>query len=224
MYYVLRPAFIGRDKFIEIFMDLGFRVKRNKNYQRTTYSLGFLYPNLIKGMKVISPGVIWQSDITYFYINGEYYYGVFIIDVYSKKIVGYSVNNHLRAEANLMALKMALKENKPPTIHHSDKGSQYGSLNYLQLLKDNGCAISMCDKAQDNAYAERINLTIKDEYIERWQPKNLKELKRYVTRAVHQYNYKRPHNHLKRIPPATFENLWYNNELKVKPEIWIWKE
>jgi len=162
MYYTLKPDFIGRDRFIELMMELGYRLKRKKNYKRTTIASKIYYPNLIKGMKVNRPSMVWQSDITYIPIGKEHYYAVFIIDVYTKKIVGYKVSNHMRAQANMAALKMALKENDAPLVHHSDRGSQYTYKQYVNLLKQNGSQISMALTAHDNAYAERINRTIKE--------------------------------------------------------------
>ncbi|MBP2834038.1 DDE-type integrase/transposase/recombinase, partial [Aquimarina sp. U1-2] len=108
MYDILKPGFIGRDRFVESMMSLGYRLKVKKNYRKTTIASKVYYPNLIKGMQVKAPSTIWQSDITYIPINGKHYYVVFIIDVYTKKIVGYSVSDHMRATANLKALKMAL--------------------------------------------------------------------------------------------------------------------
>lgn len=125
MYATLKPDFIGRDRFIDLFMGLGFRLKKKRNYRRTTYAGSIYYPNLIKGMEVNSPSTIWQSDITYIYVDDKFYYAVFIIDVYTKKIVGYQISNHMRATANVKALKMALSSNSAPMIHHSDRGGQY---------------------------------------------------------------------------------------------------
>jgi putative transposase len=214
MYYTLRPGFIGRDRFIELFMQIGYRVKRNRNYRRTTYSSKFYYPNLIKGMHLRSPSVIWQSDITYIYVNGVFYYAVFIIDVYTKKIVGYQVSNHMRATANIKAMNMALKEHPAPRIHHSDRGTQYTYGPYIKLLKENGCAISMGLTAQDNAYAERINLTIKDEYLGYWKPQSFNELKKQVKRAVNNYNVKRIHNEINKQTPNEFEYQCLNSSIE----------
>ena len=221
MYYTLQPDFIGRDRFVDLFMDLGFRIKRNKNYRRTTFSSKVDYPNLIKGMEVSSPSTIWQSDITYIYVNQKFYYAVFIIDVYSKKIVGYQLSDNMRATANIKALKMALKNNKAPKIHHSDRGSQYTSNDYLNLLNDNQIKVSMAKSAQDNAYAERINKTIKEEYIDLWKPKNHEQLKKYIDKAVNQYNNKRPHDNIGKLSPIKFENNWNDNPNFNKPKITI---
>lgn len=221
MYTVLKPDFIGRDRFVELFMDLGFRLKRKKNYRKTTIVGKIYYPNLIKGMEVSRPSVIWQSDITYIDIDGKFYYAVFIIDVYTKKIVGYHVSDSMRAEANMSALQMALKSNKAPLIHHSDRGSQYVYKEYIELLKRNGTQISMALSAQDNAYAERINRTIKEEYLDHWKPQNLSQLKYYARKAVEHYNSKRPHNNLNKLSPIDFENRWINNQFFSLPIITI---
>jgi transposase InsO family protein len=217
MYHTLKPDFIGRDRFVDVFMNLGFRLKRKKNYRRTTYSVSNYYSNLIKGIQVSTPSKVWQTDITYISIAEKFYYAVFIIDVYTKKIVGYKVSNHMRATANMDAMSMALKENKPPSIHHSDRGSQYIYKDYIALLKANDCKISMALSAQDNAYAERINRTIKEEYIDYWKPKTFEELKRQLKKAVNQYNNRRPHDNIGKLSPVDFENKWLNNQLNPKP-------
>lgn len=213
MYATLKPNFIGRDRFVELFMDLGFRLNKKRNYRRTTYAGSIYYPNLIKGMMINAPSIIWQSDITYIYVGGRFYYAVFIIDVFTKKIVGYQVSEHMRATANVMAMNMALKNNKAPLIHHSDRGAQYIYKQYIKLLKDNDSQISMALSAQDNAYAERINRTIKEEYLDYWKPKNFQQLKKQMSKAVNYYNNKRPHNNIGKLSPVEFENKWFNNQL-----------
>ena len=108
MYYTLKPDFIGRDRFVELFMQLGFRVKKTINYKKTTHPGSIFYPNLIKGLRIKAPSIVWQSDITYIRVGQSFCYAVFIIDVFTKKIVGFKVSNHMRATANVKALKMAL--------------------------------------------------------------------------------------------------------------------
>ena len=206
MYYTLRPDFIGRDRFVELMMELGYRLKRKKNYKRTTIASKIYYPNLIKGMEVDRPSMVWQSDITYIPIGNKHYYAVFIIDVYTKKIVGYKVSDNMRAQANMDALNMALKENDAPLVHHSDRGSQYTYKGYIDLLMKNGSQISMALSAHDNAYAERINRTIKEEYLDHWKPQTFNQLKRMVTKAVKNYNSKRLHNNNNRMSPEKFIN------------------
>lgn len=221
MYYTLNPDFLGRDRFVELFMDLGFRLKRKKNYRRTTFSSKIYYPNLIRGKKVDGPSQVWQSDITYISLGDRFYYAVFIIDVYTKKIVGYNLSKNLRAEANVKALEMALKEHKPPAIHHSDRGSQYIYTRYVELLKAQNIEISMCETAMDNAYAERINQTIKREYLDFWQCETYAQLKRQVSKAVKNYNTKRIHNHLGRRTPVEFNQIVLSLPSQRKPQMHI---
>ncbi|WP_236252669.1 DDE-type integrase/transposase/recombinase [Echinicola sp. 20G] len=137
---------------------------------------------------------------------------MFIIDVYTRLIVGFAVSDSLRTEANLKALKMALAEmNYPPwgLIHHSDRGSQYSSNSYTKLLKDNQVHISMGLVAWENPYAERINGTIKNEYLKRWSISDFKDLKKKVRRAVSNYNNKRLHRGfgMKFTPKGFYEKL-----------------
>jgi len=221
MYYSLKPDFIGRDRFVDSMMQLGFRLKRKKNYKRTTVSSKVYYPNLIKGISVTGPSQVWQSDITYIAVNGYHYYAVFIIDVYTKKLIGYQVSDHMRATANVKALQMALKDHKAPLIHHSDRGGQYIYKEYLSILRDSGCDISMSKTAQDNAYAERINRTIKEEYLGYWKIKDLAELRKSVKRAVENYNNQRPHNHISKLSPIKFEEIWLKLEGNQRPIISI---
>ena len=224
MYHVLKPDFIGRDKFIDIMMQVGFRLKRPRNYRRTTYAGRIRYPNLIKGMEIMSPSVVWQSDITYIPIGDRFYYAVFIIDVYSKKIVGYELSDSMRAKANVGALAMALTTHKAPKIHHSDRGGQYSSVQYVSLLKNQKVNISMGLKAQENAYAERINRTIKEEYLDLWKPSSYAELKQQIRKAVANYNQNRPHNHLKKMTPEAFEKRCLTDPKFKKPRITIFDD
>jgi hypothetical protein len=223
MYNTLKPDFIGRDRFIETFMALGYRLKRKRNYCITTRSGSFYYPNLIEGMEVNGPNQIWQSDITYIRVGESFYYAVFIIDVYSKKIVGYNVTDHMRATANVRALRNALREHGPPKVHHSDRGSQYIYKEYVSLLREQNCKISMGEKAQENAYAERINGTIKNEFINYWKPKSLQQLKKMVTQAVNYYNLKRPHNHIDKLSPDEYLQSIERNNRSQKRTITIFK-
>jgi transposase InsO family protein len=224
MYYTLLPDFIGRDKFIEIFMQSGYRLHRKKNYRKTTRSASIYYPNLIEGMVIIAPSEVWQSDITYIDVGGKFYYAVFIIDVYTRKIVGYHIGGHMRATANMAALYMALKSHKAPRIHHSDRGAQYIYKQYLLLLRSRHSKISMGLCAQDNAYAERINRTIKEEYLDHWKPRTLNQLTKQIKKAVDHYNNKRIHNSLNRKCPAQYLKDWKTMDEHSKPLLTIFKK
>ena len=221
MYYTLQPDFMGRDKFIETFMELGFGLRRKRNQRRTTIAGRYRYPNLIQGLLVAGSSIIWQSDITYIQIGNRFYYAVFIIDVYNKQIVGFQVSDHMRTDLNLTALKMALEAHGPPEIHHSDRGVQYTSRDYTNLLKTNGVQISMGLTAEDNAYVERLNRTIKEEYLDHWRPKDLKALKGCLKQAVLHYNSTRLHKSLGYQVPDQYKEgktiTIFNNQTISKP-------
>lgn len=216
VYHTLRPGFIGRDRFIDIFMDLGYRVKKHKNYRRTTWPGHISYPNLIEGMDLNDRNMVWQSDITYFHAGGRFYYIVLIMDVYTKCILGHQVSGHLRAEANLLSLKQALRQYDKSLgglIHHSDRGSQYIDKRYIKLLGQNNISISMGEKGQENAYAERLNGIIKDEYLKYRDINNLSQLTREVSKTVQHYNKERRHRSLPgwQTPPG------FDRELDTSP-------
>lgn len=228
MYYTLRPDWLGRDKFIAVFMELGYRIKTRKNYRRTTIPVHSKYKNLIEGLMVQDKNIVWQTDITYFLIGNRYYYLVFIIDVYTKVILGFQASEHMRAEANIAALKMAISNSSgclACLIHHSDRGGQYIDKEYTGILNKYGIYISMGAKAQDNAYAERVNGTIKNEYLDYWEPKNLKELKYMLKKAVTHYNNKRIHNELPgKSTPAQFEKSLLDLTSQKRPTVIIYAE
>ena len=229
LYLTLQPKLMGRDKFCEIFMDLGYRVRRIKNYTRTTYPTWFHYPNLIEGMVVTRPYQVVQSDITYFDVAGKFYYLVFIIDVYTREVLGYNVGSNMRAECNVKALKMALKkipkESLKTMIHHSDRGAQYGSHLYLNLLKAKGIQVSMGMYAQDNAYAERINGTIKNEYLKLWHIPDYDTLKSKTKKAVNHYNSKRLHlGFNNEYSPLQFKKELVHLRAEQRPKVIIYTE
>jgi putative transposase len=228
IYNTIQPDWLGRDKFIEIFMELGYRVKHHKNYIRTTVPAHFKYPNLIQGMQVVKQNQVWQTDITYIKVGSDYYYLVFIVDVYTRRILGYSVSDHMRAEANINALRMALKNcggTIHGLIHHSDRGSQYIDKEYTRILTDNGAYISMGEKAQDNAYAERVNGIIKNEYLVYKEIKSFNQLRTEVKKAVGHYNTKRIHRSLPgRSTPIDFEKSLLGLHKQKRPRVIIYAE
>jgi transposase InsO family protein len=205
-------------------MELGYRLRKKKNHRQTTFSVRADYPNLIKGLRVDAPNVVWQSDITYVRIGERFFYAVFLIDVYTKRIVGHQVSDHLRAVANLRALRKALVGHGPPGIHHSDKGVQYTCTRYVNLLEGLGADISMCECAQDNAYVERVHQTIKYEYLAHRNIKSLRSLRKEVDKAVEQYNNRRLHDHLPKMSPNDFENWWHSLKKDERPVMTIFDE
>lgn len=200
----------GRDKLEQLLLNNGYRVFYPPNFIRTTYSQQELYyPNLIEGLELNNINQVVQTDITYYRVGERFYYLVFIIDVYSRQIVGHAVSKTLEAEGNIKALNRMLKTRKNESltkmIHHSDKGSQYIDKEYLNILDRNNIQISMCSQAWENAYSERVNRTIKEEYLDGWLMKDFATLSRLVTKAVSHYNKKRRHQSLNWKTPMQFE-------------------
>jgi putative transposase len=214
----LKDGQFGRDKIEALLLNSGFRIVYPPAYMKTTHSVRrHKFRNLIKGLEIKGINKVVQTDITYFWMNGHFGYLVFIIDVYSRLIVGYHASKGLESVANMKALRMMIKlrqrGNLKGLIHHSDRGSQYHSKEYLKALTDRGIKISMCDKAWENAYTERINRTIKNEYLRHRQIDSLKKLRKHMDIDVKAYNTDRPHWSLpQQMAPATFEQ--YVTKLK----------
>ena len=227
LYDSLRPPWLGRDKFISVFMELGYRVRRTKNYRRTTVPSILYYPNLIEGLLVWDKNRVWQTDITYYQVGDRFYYLTFIIDIYTKVIRGYKVSDHMRADANLAALKMALTEAQGITgiIHHSDRGSQFVDSDYRSLLIKHGFQLSMGLIAQENAYAERVNGIIKNEYLVYRSINTFRQLKKEVASAIDHYNNKRIHRSLpNKQTPREFENELLSLSTQNRPKVIVYTE
>jgi len=202
---------IGRDAFISLGLRNGFRLRAVHKTVRTTFSVkSNRYRNLLEGKVFTDVNQVWSSDITYFKIGEATYYIVFIMDVYSRRIVGYSVADNMRAEQNIRALQMALDlrgidNYDQKLIHHSDKGSQYISNDYTDLLSNFGIQISMCNIVYENAHIERVNGIIKNQYLYRWEITNFNQLRKKLEDAVWAYNFEKPHRSLGKLTPVEFE-------------------
>ena len=200
---------MGRDAFFDLLRSSGLLVRQRKRYHVTTDSSHWMrkYPNLIKDLEPMGPNHIWVSDITYWKTKGGHYYISFITDAYSRKIVGYQVAGTMEAIESVYALKMALKglgKKVYILIHHSDRGSQYCSAGYVELLKKNNILISMTENGDplENAIAERLNGIIKGEYLFDYQINSLDEAKRILESVVELYNEERPHSSVGNMVPS----------------------
>lgn len=211
MYTVLDPDFLGRDAFIDLYSELDLRLKRERSYTRTTFSSpGSKYGNLTVNRSFMDINELWSSDITYFSIGvNVFLYITFIIDVYSRMILGYCVSPDLSARACVKALEMALsfrnKASYNDLIHHSDKGTQYTSHAYIDLLTKYNIKISMCDSVYENTHIERVNGIIKNEYLAHLNIKSLAECQRTLPKAINLYNTVRPHWSLGGLTPEAYE-------------------
>ncbi len=161
---------IGRDKLFDILRMAGMLVRRRRNYVHTTQSSHrfYIHPNRIRDFIPTSVYQLWVCDITYIRTKEGFMFLALITDAYSRKIVGYDISDSLELEGCLRALKMALKllPKDYELIHHSDRGIQYCSYEYTDLLKENNINISMASKGNcyENAMAERVNGILKQEF------------------------------------------------------------
>lgn len=203
---------IGINKFERFLSEQGLGIKVKRSAQKTTNSSHsfYKYTNLINGLKLTSVNQVWVSDITYFMIGENVYYITFIQDVYSRRILGYSVSDNMLHQNNIKVLQdsIALRKGKDLSklIHHSDKGSQYCSTNYINILKGGKMAISMAGTSIENPYVERLNGIIKNDYLyPRKKVHDLKSLKKEMDIVVKLYNKSRPHSQLGNLTPLEFE-------------------
>jgi len=229
IYDTLQPDWIGRINAIRLLYEYGFKLRRKINYRRTTLPVSSLYCNLIEGMIVNNKNQVWQSDITYYKVGSQFYYLVFIVDVYTRQIIGYHVSDNMRAEGNLKALTQAIEAQHSADltglIHHSDRGSQYISVEYIEALEDKGIWISVGKCAYQNAYAERINGIIKNEFLKGWSINNLIQLQRKVKTAVKYYNSKRIHRSLPKYQcPEEFARQLVHLTTQNRPTVIIYTE
>lgn len=210
LYRKVNPQTMGRDKFFDFYGNYGFKITPKKSFRRTTDSTGVIrFPNLVKDREVTGVNQVWVSDITYYEMGNRFFYLTFIMDQYSRRIIGYNASKTLRTEGTTIpALKMALtrikgnEEVKP--IFHSDGGGQYYSKEFLGLTR--GCLRnSMCVNVYENPHAERINGTIKNSYLKGYHPTSLIDLERKLTKAVYMYNYEKSHSSIDHYTPVAFE-------------------
>jgi putative transposase len=231
LYDKLQPFMLeikmGRDALFDLLSSNHMLVRKRKRRIQTTQSHHWLrkYTNLIHGFTPTAPNQLWVSDITYWKINGSHVYISFITDAFSRKIVGHHVAQTLETVETIQALKMALSglferpESHLKLIHHSDRGVQYCSHDYVKLLQDNHIQISMTENGDplENAIAERLNGILKDEYLNDSHVVTLNEARMTLNHAVLLYNEDRPHMSIGNHYPSQVhkqslksERLWKN--------------
>lgn len=218
---------IGRDALFDLLSSNYLLVRKRKRRIQTTQSFHWLrkYPNLVRDFIPTGPNQLWVSDITYWKIIGGHVYISFITDAYSHKIVGYHLAETLEAVESVRALKMALSglfmepDGHFQLIHHSDRGVQYCSFEYVKLLKDNNIQISMTESGDplENALAERLNGILKDEYLIDSPVNSVEEARKVLAKVVSLYNEDRPHMSIGNLYPSLVheqkiqtERLWKN--------------
>ena len=224
LWYMYRKEFgssnpVGRDRFEDIVDRYGLKVRSRVRRPRTTDSTHGLpvYPNIIRNFIPDAPEQLWVSDITYItmWLDEETYifcYLSLILDAYTEEIVGWSVGATLAAVYPIEALREALKRIEGHAnvnlIHHSDRGCQYASHEYLSVLQQYGIRVSMTESGdpKENAQAERINNTMKNELLKGLVFHSIAEVKAAVSVAVDFYNNERPHMSIDMKTPSEASN------------------
>lgn len=229
LYYLIKNELIesnikiGRDVLFNFLRAEHLLIKPKRSYVKTTNSKHWMkkHPNLIKDMEVTKPEQLWVSDITYIQTEQGHNYLSLITDAYSKKIMGYELLDNLGTAGPLKALESALKARKytHDLIHHSDRGLQYCSADYINTLKNNNVKISMTENGDpyENAIAERINGILKYEFLIIDGFKNHVQAIEVIQESVGIYNDERPHLSCKMLTP---------NQTHLQQEIQIrkWKK
>jgi putative transposase len=198
---------MGRDALYDLLREHSLLVRRRRRKgPRTTYSAFWMkrYPNLAKDFTPIASNQLWVSDITFIRVKEGFAYLSLVTDAYSRKIVGYHLSSRLTAKGPAAALRMALRANpeREGLIHHSDRGLQYYSSQYMKLIGKH-IRVSMTEKSDplENAIAERVNGILKQELLEK-RYESFEEATRQVGQAVNIYNHLRPHLSIDMLTPA----------------------
>jgi len=170
-----------------------------------------IYPNLAREIEPTAINQLWVADITYIRLRTEFIYLAVVLDAFSRRVIGWALGRTLEAELAVTALRMALIERKPAPslVHHSDRGVQYASEVYTEMLKQHNATISMSRKGNpyDNASCESFMKTLKYEEVYRNEYRDFQEARSSIGEFLERvYNQKRLHSALGYLPPAEFEN------------------
>lgn len=210
MYFMLQNIGMGRDAFEQFCKENSLNLAKKRSFHRTTNSTGVVrFDNLYASTELSGINQAWSSDITYFEVKGLFYYITFVMDCYSRRILGHQVSKRLTTEeTTLPALKRAVstRRNIPGNlIFHSDGGGQYYDKEFLKYTARHKMRNSMCELAYENGKAERLNGVIKNNYLVHNHIQSFSELVKSVDRAVTLYNTQKPHKALKYKSPVDYE-------------------
>jgi transposase InsO family protein len=171
-----------------------------------------VYPNLLKGLEITDMNQLWVADITYIRILTGFVFLAVMLDVFSRRVVGWALAKRIDHRLTLEALRMALRTRKPRAglIHHSDQGVQYACTQYVKELEEHEVCISMSAKGNpyDNAYAESFFKTLKNEEVHLWEYESFTDVVERIPEFIEQvYNRKRVHSGIQYLPPEEFEAI-----------------
>ena len=208
---------VNEKKIRRIMDERDISCRRKKRFVATTdsdHAYG-VYPNLLADVVVTGVNQAWVSDITYIPLPIGFAYLATVLDLYSRKVIGYAVSGNIDANLTLRALYMAIQRRRPPkkVIHHSDRGKQYAASEYVKVLDFYGFQISMSRKGNpyDNATAESFFKTLKAEEVYLWEYRSIGEVEKRLSFFIEEvYNKRRLHSSIGYMPPDEFEEI--NNQ------------
>jgi len=213
-----RGIIANHKKVLRIMRQRGLLRKTKRRWIKTTDSNHGhrIYPNLIKNLIVTGPNQVWAADITYIGIRHGFVYLAVILDLFARRAIGYALSRNIASSLCLAALNMAVVHRNPPqrVIHHSDRGVQYASHDYIEALLQYGFLISMSGKGNpyDNAAVESFFKTLKVEEVYLWEYRTLEDVQIRLPFFIQEvYNRKRLHSSLGYRPPVEFEELFFKN-------------
>lgn len=217
---------INAKRIRRVMSENGLRPILWRSFVRTTDSNHShrIYPNLLKNQTLSGPNEAWAADITYIRIRTGFVYLAAILDLYTRKIIGWGISKRIDGQLCLAALRMALERRSIVVgcIHHSDRGVQYASHDYVQLLKDRGLAVSMSAKGNpyDNAFIESFFKTLKAEEVYLWNYETYDDVIERLPYFIEEvYNQKRLHSAIGYAPPNEFERKIINMKLADRPHL-----
>jgi len=211
LFYLLKPVAIGINAFEQLIAAAGLCVPQHRSKIRTTVRStdGEPLSNLTHGIRLSRINQLWVSDLSYLIDGAEVYYLVHLLDVYSRRLLAVAISQTMKAEQNLLLLRQSFAERQqwsyPGLIHHSDAGAQYTSRAYCRELQRADIAMSVAETCLQNAYSERLNGILKNEYLSVSHGLRLDDWKTRLQHVQWLYNYQRPHQELGYRTPIAFE-------------------
>jgi len=209
---------VNHKRVLRMMRELGIQGRIKRKYISTTNSKhnNKIYPDLTKNLKVHKINQLWCADITYIRILNGFVYLAAIIDVYSRRIVGYAIGKTLCPKLTVTALSMAIANRDINNlVHHSDQGIQYTCKEYINILKTHHIKISMSAKGNpyDNAFVESFFKTLKQEEVYLWEYESFSDVINRIPYFIEDvYNKKRLHSSLGYRPPEEYERLFAKND------------
>lgn len=217
---------IGERKLRRILTKFDLKFRAKKRFVATTDSnhCHEVHPNLIEEFTVNGVNQVWTADITYIRINTGFVYLAVVMDIFSRKIIGWSISKKIDGALAISALRMAIERRQPPrgVIHHSDRGVQYLCEAYVKILDENGFHKSCSRKGNpyDNAWTESLMKTLKYEEIHMREYDTYLEVVEQLPQFIEEvYNKKRLHSSIGYLPPEEFENMVLNENNVSQPNL-----